>query len=99
MKMLIIGVSCRSYKDKKTGENCNSLTLYFAKNSASCYGKVTGDIFIAGASPLYAYMLGAVKGVPSELVGYFIDIDRNDSGYVEDIELLEHSDDAVIWGF
>ncbi len=99
MKMLIIGSSCRKYKDKKTGEDCSCLNLYVAKNNANCYGKATEDIFVAGSSPLYSNILGAVKGIPSELVGYFIDVDRNNKGYVENIELLEHSDDAVIWGF
>lgn len=99
MKMLIIGVSCRPYKDKKTGEDCNSLILYGAKNNANCYGKATEDIFIAGSSPLYGTVLKAVNGIPSELIGYFIDVDRNNKGYIENVELLEHSEDAVMWGF
>lgn len=98
MKMLIIGVSCRKYKNK-TGEECNSLTLYVAKNNANCYGKATEDIFVNGSSPLYTTILGSVNGIPSSLIGYFIDVDRNNKGYIENAELLEHSEDAVAWGF
>jgi len=99
MKMLIIGASCFGYNDKKTGEARNMLVLHSVKNSANCYGKAVEEIIINGSSSLYAKILGTVNGVSSNLVGYFVSVDRNIKGYVEELELLEKSDDAVVWGF
>ncbi len=99
MKMLIIGVSGRSYVDKDTKETHDMLTLSVAKNNVNYHGKATEEFIVNDKSPLYAYILGEIKGEICNLKGYFIDVDKNNKGYLENLELLEKSDDAVIWGF
>lgn len=99
MKMLVIGSSKVVFPDKKTGEVHDAIVLDVAKNNVNYYGKATESFFIVDTSPLYAHVIEACKVSVQDLTGYFIDVDKNNKGYLDNIEFLEKSQDAVIWGF
>jgi len=98
-KVLVIGANARSYKDKQTKEQRNMLLLSTVKNNANVHGKAVEEVPAFEGEPLYNSLLTAVKGVVSDLVGYFLQVDRDSKGFIENLEILEKREDAVLWSF
>ena len=97
-KRLIIGSSLTQYKDKFTGDLKKMLTLYCVGNSIKAHGKLTEEIIVNEDLPLYEMIFNSFDKA-SEIVGFMVEIDRDKRGYIENFEILEKSDDDVIWGF
>ena len=97
-KRLIIGSSLVNYKDKYTGDLKKMITLYCVGNSIKAHGKLTEEIIVNEDLPLYGLITNNFKEV-SDIVGYMVDIDRDKRGYIENFEILEKSDENVVWGF
>lgn len=99
-KVLIVGVSGITYKDKKTGDMHNMLTLSCVKNNVNFEGKTVEQVAANDESPLYKLILKGVGGDFHALVNRYANIDRDNRGYVENYELLEvPKDSPVVWGF
>lgn len=92
MKVLVVGANRIKCKSEEL-----MYTLCVAKNSGTMFGKATEEIYIKDSSPLYNTLdkLGPVQN----LVGYYFNIDRNNKGFLENLEVLEKVEDSVIWGF
>lgn len=97
-KRLIVGSTLTQYKDKSTGALKKMLTLYCVGNSMNIYGKLSEEIIINEDLPLYDIIFDSFDKA-SEIVGFMVEIDRDRRGYIENFEVLEKSDDSVIWGF
>lgn len=99
-KVLIIGVNSRVYKDKKTGDMHDMITLCCVKNNANFEGKAIDDVVACDTSPLFRSIMSGVNGNLDALVNRYAIIDRDNRGYVENYELLEvPKDSPVVWGF
>lgn len=97
-KRLIVGSTLTQYKDKTSGGLKKMLTLHCVGNSMNVYGKLTEEIIINEDLPLYDIIFDSFDKA-SEIVGFMVEIDRDKRGYIENFEILEKSDDNVIWGF
>lgn len=98
-KVLIVGSNARSYKDKKTGEMHNLLTLCVVKTNANFNGKCTEEVVVNDNQPLYGNLVKFVRGSVGDFVGYFANLDRDNRGYLENFELTDKSSKAIDWGF
>jgi thiamine kinase-like enzyme len=97
-KRLIVGSALTQYKDKASGVLKKMLSLHCAGNSLKVFGKTTEEIIINEDSPLYEMIFNSFDKA-SEMVGFMVEIDRDKKGYIENFEILEKSDENVIWGF
>lgn len=97
-KCLVVGASLFTYKDKKTGDSKSMLSLHSVRNTAKVFGKAVEEIVISDDSPLFDSIFDCVPS-SDELVGYVVDVDRDKRGFIENLEVLDKSEDCVIWGF
>ena len=97
-KRLIVGSALIPYKDKSTGELKKMLSLHCVGNTSKVFGKTTEEIIINQDSPLYETIFNSFEKA-SQMEGFMVEIDRDRRGSIENFEVLEKSDDSVIWGF
>lgn len=97
-KRLIVGSALIPYKDKTTGDLKKMLSLHCVGNTTSVFGKTTEEIIINQDSPLYETIFNSFEKA-SEMIGFTVEIDRDRRGFIDNFEVLEKSEDSVIWGF
>lgn len=95
-KTIIIGVENGQYKDKDTGNIVPFIVLHLAKKNSRCCGISTEQLRLYDGNPNKAYVENAVKGDLTQLVNRYVTIERGAKGYIEDIELGDKVDDAVL---
>lgn len=89
----IVGVSPVNYVSKKSGEVVEGVQLHLLGTSLDTFGESVSTEFISARIPVYA-CLTPFSAAPLELVGYSVDIDHNQRGFLSAFRLIPKSDEV-----
>lgn len=97
MKVLVIGVdSLPNYKNKRTDESDPSVIVHLLKKSGNGFSATKRPAFISCGSDIFSGMLKAAGDINS-MVGFYANAEFNESGFLEDFNLLEPSGMTIPW--
>lgn len=99
-KVYVIGVSESKGTSKKTGNPYHAVNLQCVKRSASCHGKAVEDLYLNALQfPIEQLMSECHATCLTDFIGCFLDVARDNKGWLEDITFLERDDSAVVFDF
>ena len=97
MKCLLIGVvPLATYTIKKTNQLDPSVIVHFITKSDIGFSSLKKPAFLSMSSELWANML-SVAGSVEKMPGYYASVSFNESGFFDDIELIEPSGMTLPW--
>lgn len=99
-KVYVIGVSESKGVSKKTGKPYHAVNFQCVKRSASCHGRAVEDLYVnAETFPVEELMDEAGAKSLTDFIGCFLDVSRDNKGWLEDIQFLAKDPSAVTIDF
>lgn len=97
MKVLIIGVdTLPNYTNKKSGQADPSVIIHLITKSDNGFKSTKRPAFLSCSDPIFDSMLKKCGSV-DKAVGYYAIADYNESGFIEDLSLVEPSGVNIPW--
>lgn len=97
MKTIIIGVdTLPNYKNKKTNQLDPSVIIHMITKSDTGFKSLQRPAFLSISSDIWSKLI-STAGTVEKMTGYYASVDFNESGYVQDIDLIEPCGMTIPW--